>query len=93
MIQLGVGNAKLTDLDHPDIARRTKVTHYYVAAQARLAESVGLPTPYLCGRYSKRVTSPRTQRDLPVVGGLMVVSKSRDCKVCLRRAEAGLQDS
>ena len=48
--------------------RRTRVTHLYWVQQARLAQAVGLPTAYLCGRWAKRRTSPDTDPRLEVIG-------------------------
>jgi len=71
--------------------RRTKVIHLYFKSQARLAEAVGLPTPYLCGRVARKATNAATERTVPIVGQLMVVSESRDCRQCVRTYEAKLR--
>jgi hypothetical protein len=72
--------------------RRTRVTHLYWVQQARLAQAVGLPTAYLCGRWAKRRTSPDTDPRLEVIGGLMLVSRPRDCRQCVRAYEKALQE-
>lgn len=84
---VGAGGTELTTAKTP---RRTKVVHLYRVGQARLAEAVGLPTPYLCGRVAKRPTRAATERRVEVIGGLMSVTKARDCRQCVRAHEAYL---
>lgn len=69
---------------------RTKTVHYYIVRQARIAEAVGLPTPYLCGRVAKGSTCPAFERELQTVGGLMALPEKRDCRQCVRIHEAHL---
>ena len=71
--------------------RRTKVNHWYWVRQARLAEAVGLPTPYLCGRRAQSPTGTEGELLIELVGGLMAITRPRDCQQCIRVYERTLR--
>lgn len=68
--------------------RRQPATHYYWITPARWLATIGLPYPYLCGRWSKTPKVTTTDPIVRNVGGLMAISKPRDCKTCVRAYEA-----
>lgn len=67
---------------------RTRVTHLYHRDQSARATLVGLPTPYLCGRVSRKPLRPNNgDPDIELIGDLIVVDEPDYCRPCLRAAQ------